>query len=134
MKPLPLASIVVAVLLLVPSLAAAQAPSTFSLLKGPAIFLIAGEAFDVATTKWNVANGYQDSNLLYGPAPTTLRLVATKAAMTTAIYLAMRYIVRHRDRDAGDVDQARKLGWIGGGFGFLTGGVNLLIRHEGIVR
>jgi len=118
------------------SVASAQPPppSTFQILKGPTVFLVAGEAFDVLTTRWNVAAGFEDSNLLYGQRPTPLRLVATKAAMTTGIYLAMRYIVRHRDRDAGDVEQARKLGWIGGGFGFLTGGVNLVIRHEGVRR
>lgn len=96
--------------------------------KAPTLFLVAGQTFDAVMTDQNVRRGYIEMMPIYGPQPSTTRIVVTKVLVTAGIAVAMRKLGKH------DTETARILGWAVGGMGFLGGGLNLMTAHAGMRR
>lgn len=119
----------VAVLLSLTSPLSAQEKSPDTRLHwSPYVFMLAGQAADVAITRHNFSQGCSEANRgAFGSTkPTTARLVAVKAAavVPTVFFIAMMQKFGHQKA-------ANVIGLLTGGIGFGAAGYNLTVNCGG---
>lgn len=87
----------------------------------PYAALVGGQAMDITATRIALSRGCVELNRgVYGQSPSTVRLIAVKAPIVAANWLAMR--VLHK---AGHSKAERIVGYLSGGIGIMAGSLNL---------